>query len=105
MFTVAVNVWRTLTTISLPGESGIGPQFCTEKGGLHGSTDYKGELKTLVKRDTEHHVERDRVQELKTAGKSADEIAASKPFADLDATWGKGFFNGDVFVKVVYSTL
>ena len=42
---------------------------------------------------------------MKTAGKSADEIAASKPFADLDATWGKGFFNGDVFVKVVYSTL
>jgi len=34
---------------------------------------------------------------LKTAGKSAGEIAASKPFADLDATWGKGFFNGDVF--------
>lgn len=50
-------------------------------------------------------VARDRVQKLKTAGKSADEIAASKPFADLDATWGKGFFNGDVFVRVVYSAL
>ena len=50
-------------------------------------------------------VARDRVQKLKTAGKSTDEIAASKPFADLDATWGKGFFNGDVFVQVVYSTL
>jgi cyclase len=50
-------------------------------------------------------VARDRVQKLKTAGKSADEIAASKPFANLDATWGKGFFNGDVFVQVVYSTL
>src|ERR1700676_3299474 len=50
-------------------------------------------------------VARDRVQKLKTAGKSADEIAASKPFADLDATWGKGFFNGDVFLRVVYSTL
>jgi len=45
---------------------------------------------------------RDRVQKLKTAGKSAGEIAASKPFADLDATWGKGFFNGDVFAQVVY---
>jgi hypothetical protein len=44
-------------------------------------------------------------KKLKTAGKSAGEIAASKPFADLDATWGKGFFNGDVFVQVVYSTL
>lgn len=50
-------------------------------------------------------VTRDRVQKLKTAGKSADEIAASKPFADLDATWGKGFFNGDVFAQVVYSAL
>src|SRR6202035_2193096 len=48
---------------------------------------------------------RDRVQKLKTAGKSAKDIAASKPFADLDATWGKGFFNGDVFVQMVYSTL
>jgi hypothetical protein len=50
-------------------------------------------------------VAHDRVQKLKTAGKSAGEIAASKPFADLDATWGKGFFNGDVFAQVVYSAL
>jgi hypothetical protein len=50
-------------------------------------------------------VTRDRVQKLKAAGKSAGEIAASKPFADLDATWGKGFFNGDVFAQVVYSAL
>jgi glyoxylase-like metal-dependent hydrolase (beta-lactamase superfamily II) len=50
-------------------------------------------------------VARDRVQQLKSAGKSADEIAATKPFADLDATWGKGFFNGDVFVRMVYSIL
>jgi len=50
-------------------------------------------------------VARDRVRKLKAAGKSAGEIAASKPFADLDATWGKGFFNGDVFVRMVYSTL
>jgi hypothetical protein len=42
---------------------------------------------------------------LKTAGKSADEIAASKPFADLDATWGKSFFNGEFFAQVVYSAL
>jgi glyoxylase-like metal-dependent hydrolase (beta-lactamase superfamily II) len=48
---------------------------------------------------------RDRVQKLKTAGKSVDEIAASKPFADLDATWGKGFFNGEVFVQMIYSAL
>jgi cyclase len=50
-------------------------------------------------------VARDRVQKLKTEGKSAGEIAASKPFADLDPIWGKGFFNGDVFVQMVYSAL
>jgi hypothetical protein len=50
-------------------------------------------------------VARDRVRKLKTEGKSADEIAASKPFADVEATWGKGFFTGDVFVQMVYSTL
>lgn len=47
----------------------------------------------------------DRVRELKTSSKSADEIAASRPFADLEATWGKGFFTDDVFVPMVYSTL
>ncbi len=46
-----------------------------------------------------------RIALVETPAKSAGEIAASKPFADLDATWGKGFFNGDVFVQVVYSTL
>jgi cyclase len=35
-------------------------------------------------------VARDRVQKLKSAGKSADEIAASKPLADLDPVWGHG---------------
>ena len=48
---------------------------------------------------------RDRVQKLKSAGKAAQEAAAAKPLADLEATWGKGFFNGDVFVQVLYTTL
>ena len=50
-------------------------------------------------------VARDRVRKLKTEGKSVGEIAASRPFADLEATWSKGFFTGDVFVQMVYSTL
>jgi cyclase len=48
---------------------------------------------------------RDRVQKLKSAGKSADDIAASKPFADLEATWGHGILTSDQFVHVVYLTL
>jgi glyoxylase-like metal-dependent hydrolase (beta-lactamase superfamily II) len=48
---------------------------------------------------------RDRVQKLKSAGKSMAETVAAKPFADLEATWGKGRFNGDTFVQIVYTTL
>jgi len=42
---------------------------------------------------------RDHVQKLKSAGKSAQEAVAAKPLADLEESWGKGFFNGDVFVQ------
>jgi cyclase len=48
---------------------------------------------------------RDRIQELKSEGKSTQEAVAAKPFADLEADWGKGFFNGDVFVQIAYLTL
>src|SRR6266852_8457787 len=48
---------------------------------------------------------RDRVQKLKSAGKSALEAVAEKPFADLDALWGKGIINSDQWVQVVYLTL
>src|SRR4029077_4688735 len=48
---------------------------------------------------------RERVQKLKTAGKSAEEAVAAKPFADLEATWGKGLLNSDQFVQVVYLSL
>src|SRR5438309_781552 len=48
---------------------------------------------------------RERVQKLKSSGKSEQEIVAAKPFADLEPAWGKGLFNGDAFVGIVYSTL
>jgi glyoxylase-like metal-dependent hydrolase (beta-lactamase superfamily II) len=48
---------------------------------------------------------RERVQKLKSAGKSAQEAVAEKPFADLDPVWGKGILNGDQWVHVVYLTL
>ena len=50
-------------------------------------------------------VARDRVQKLKTAGKSAGEIAASKPLADLDPVWGHGMLSSDLFVQMIYSAL
>jgi glyoxylase-like metal-dependent hydrolase (beta-lactamase superfamily II) len=47
----------------------------------------------------------DRVRKLKASGKSVEDAIAAKPFADLEAVWGKGRLNGDGFVKVVYLTL
>ena len=48
---------------------------------------------------------RDRVEKLKSAGKSAQEAAAEKPFADLDAIWGNGIVNGEQWIQIVYLTL
>jgi len=48
---------------------------------------------------------RDRVQKLKSAGKSALEAVEEKPFADLEPVWGKGVVNGDQWVQIVYLTL
>lgn len=47
----------------------------------------------------------ERIQKLKSAGKSMEEAVAAKPLADLDATWGKGMLNGDTFVQVAYLSL
>jgi len=48
---------------------------------------------------------RDRVQKLKTAGKSVEEAAAEKPLADLEPVWGKGFLSAERFIQVIYLTL
>jgi cyclase len=48
---------------------------------------------------------RDRVEKLKSAGKSAQEAVAEKPFADLDPIWGNGIINGEQWVQIAYLTL
>jgi cyclase len=48
---------------------------------------------------------RDRVRALKSSGKTVQEAVDARPFADLDAVWGKGLFTSDVFVRIVYVTL
>jgi cyclase len=48
---------------------------------------------------------RDRVEKLKSAGKSAQEAVAEKPLADFDAMFGKGIINSEQWVQVVYLTL
>jgi len=49
-------------------------------------------------------VARDGVQKPENAGNSAEEKAASKPLADLDAVWG-GMLSSDIFVQMIYSAL
>jgi cyclase len=48
---------------------------------------------------------RDRVQKLKSAGKSVQEAVSQRPFADLEPAWGKGVVNGDQWVQIVYLAL
>jgi cyclase len=48
---------------------------------------------------------RDRVEKLKSTGKSALQAVAEKPFADLDSVWGTGIINSDQWVQIVYLTL
>jgi cyclase len=48
---------------------------------------------------------RDRIQKLKSAGKSAQEAVAEEPFADLDSVWDRGIINSDQWVQVAYLTL
>jgi glyoxylase-like metal-dependent hydrolase (beta-lactamase superfamily II) len=48
---------------------------------------------------------RDRVQKLKTAGRTLDEVIAANPIADFDPTWGKGFFQGKTFLAIAYNAL
>jgi cyclase len=48
---------------------------------------------------------RDRIEKLKSGGKSAQEAVAEKPFADLDPVWGKGIINSEQWVQIVYLTL
>jgi glyoxylase-like metal-dependent hydrolase (beta-lactamase superfamily II) len=48
---------------------------------------------------------REKVAALKTSGASEQEAVAKKPTADFDATWSKGFINGEIFTGIVYRTL
>jgi hypothetical protein len=39
------------------------------------------------------------------AGRSVEEIVASKPTADFDANWGQGFIKPDDWVALVYGVM
>ncbi|MBT9329467.1 MBL fold metallo-hydrolase [Paracidobacterium acidisoli] len=46
-----------------------------------------------------------RVEKLKIAGNTLDQVLAAKPTSDLDATWNKGMMKPEMFVTVVYNSL
>jgi cyclase len=48
---------------------------------------------------------RERLQKLKSSGKSVEEVVAAKPLDDLDPVWGKGLFNSDTFIQIAYPAL
>jgi cyclase len=50
-------------------------------------------------------VARDRIQKLKAAGKTEDEVVAAKPNADFDARYGLDERSNGNFVRVVYRSL
>ena len=45
---------------------------------------------------------RDRVRALVQQGKSLGEVAATRPTAEFDEKWGRGFINADTFLDGVY---
>ena len=45
----------------------------------------------------------ERLNKLKAEGKTAQEAAAAKPLADLEATWGDGMFKSDRWIEIIYS--
>jgi len=48
---------------------------------------------------------RDRVAAQVDAGKSLEEVVASKPTAEFDEQWGQGFIKPDQFTEIVYTSL
>jgi cyclase len=48
---------------------------------------------------------RDRLQKLKSSGKTVQEAVAAKPLDDLDSVWGKALFNGETFIQIAYPAL
>lgn len=68
----------------------------------HGPLATKADLETYKEMLTSVYT---RILALKKSGKSDEEIIASKPTADFDAKWGKGFLSPDKWVSIVCSAV
>lgn len=67
-------------------------------GGVSNKADLQEYRRVMV-------VIRDRVKSLVVQGKSLTEVAAAKPTAEFDDSWGKGFMNPDAFLDIIYNDL
>lgn len=68
----------------------------------HGPLSKKAELQAY--RDMLNTVA-DRVEQLKAAGKTRDEVIAAKPTAEFDKMWGDGFLTPDVWTGIVFDAI
>ena len=48
---------------------------------------------------------RERLQKLKSSGKTVKEAIAARPLDDLEPFWGNGLFHSDTFIQIAYPTL
>lgn len=71
----------------VPGHGSLGDKRALEK--------YRDMLSTVA----------NRIEKLKIAGQTLEQVVAAKPTADLDSAWGSGRMTPDLFVTVVYNTL
>ena len=68
----------------------------------HGALSNPGELKAY--RDMLETVS-GRVAAAIAEGKSEDEVIAAAPSAEFDASWGRGFLNPELFIRILYRDL
>jgi glyoxylase-like metal-dependent hydrolase (beta-lactamase superfamily II) len=68
----------------------------------HGSLSNKAELTQFLAmlKDLQS-----KISQLIAEGKTLAEVQASKPTADYDKNWGKGFLSGEQFVQILYTDL
>jgi cyclase len=71
----------------VPGHGALGDKDALQK--------YREMLSTVA----------NRVERLKIAGQTLNQVVAAKPTADLDSIWAKGNIKPDLFVTLVYNTL
>jgi hypothetical protein len=51
------------------------------------------------------HTIHDRLSTFSKKGASIDDVLKANPVSDLDAKWGRGFLNGEQFLRMAYPSI